>query len=198
MKKLLKQVADYFDDSLFRRIVKYVYPQYKRQRFGSTRNYQILYNYFLFQKIIGLNRNVPWPVHRNSTIIGWEFIDKGIFCDPGDNPGVFINASGGLKLGNNVNIGPNSVIVTANHDKYDHRKVTGTKAVEIGNNVWIGANCTIVAGVTIGNEVTIGAGCVIMNDIPSKSTVFFNTQISLVIKTKSLDYQWDCTKEELL
>ncbi len=198
MKKFIKGMADYIDDSFFRFIVKYAYPQYKRQRFGYLKNYQLLNKYFFHQKILGYNRKVPWPVSRNSTIIGCEFIDKGIFCDPGDNPGVYINATGGLKIGNNVNIGPNTVIVTGNHDKYDHRKVTSVKAVAIGNNVWIGANCTIVAGVTIGDEVTIGAGCVIMNDIPSKSTVFINNNISLVIKPKTLDYQWDCTKEELL
>ena len=72
------------------------------------------------------------------------------------------------------------------------------KGVKIGNNVWIGANCTIVAGVTIGDDVTIGAGCVISCDIPTKSTVFINNNITLTIKPKSLDYQWDCTKEELL
>lgn len=198
MKKIIKNIAAYFDDSLFRCCVKLFYPAYKRPRFGYRKNYQVIYEYFFMQKIIGFNRRIPWPVHRTSTIIGWQFITKGICCDPGDNPGIFINASGGLTLGNNVNIGPNSVIVTSNHDKYDHRKVTDIKGVVIGNNVWIGANCTIVAGATIGDEVTIGAGCVISGNIPSKSTVSMNNSIVLNIKLKSLDYQWDCTREELL
>jgi acetyltransferase-like isoleucine patch superfamily enzyme len=141
---------------------------------------------------------VPWPVHRTSTIIGYQLISKGIFCDPGDNPGVFINASGGLKFGYNVNIGPNTVITTTNHNKYDHRLESPVRGVVIGNNVWIGANCCIVAGITIGDEVTIGAGCTINRDIPSKSTVLMNSEVALVIKPKSLDYKWDCTKEELL
>ncbi len=198
MKTFIKKIAAYFDDSLFRWFVKFCYPAYKRQRSGYRKNYQVIYEYFFMQKVIGFSRRIPWPVHRTSNIIGWQFITKGICCDPGDNPGIFINASGGLTLGNNVNIGPNSVIVTTNHDKYDHRKTTNIKGVVIGNNVWIGANCTIVAGVTIGDEVTIGAGCVITHDIPSKSTVFINNSIVLNIKPKSMSYQWDCTKEELL
>ncbi len=198
MKRFIKKIADYFDDTIFRWIVKTVYPAYKRPRFGYAKNYKVLANFFFYQKIIGFNRNVPWPVHRTSTIVGKQFITKGICCDPGDNPGIFINASGGLTVGNNVNIGPNTIIVTANHDKYDHRKVTGVKGVAIGNNVWIGANCSIVAGVTIGDEVTIGAGCVISLDIPSKSTVYANNSTALIIKPKSVNYQWDCTKEELL
>ena len=198
MKILIKKIAAYFDDSFFRWFIKLCYPAYKRPRFGYRKNYQVIYDYFFMQKVVGFNRHVPWPVHRTSTIIGREFIKKGICCDPGDNPGIFINASGGITLGNNVNIGPNSVIVTSNHNKYDHRKTTDMKGVKIGNNVWIGANCTIVAGVTIGDDVTIGAGCVISCDIPTKSTVFINNNITLTIKPKSLDYQWDCTKEELL
>ena len=189
MKKIIKKIAAYFDDSLFRWCVKFFYPAYKRPRFGYRKNYQVIYEYFFMQKIIGFNRRIPWPVHRTSTIIDGQFITKGICCDPGDNPGIFINATGGLTLGNNVNIGPNSVIVTSNHDKYDHRNVTDIKGVAIGNNVWIGANCTIVAGATIGDEVTIGAGCVISGNIPSKSTVFMNNNIVLNIKPKSLDYQ---------
>jgi acetyltransferase-like isoleucine patch superfamily enzyme len=198
MKKLIKRFANYFDDSFFRQIVKFTYPQYKRPRLGYRKNYQILYDYFFFQKIIGFNRSVPWPVNRTSTIIDWQNISKGILCDPGDNPGIFINASGGLQLGYNVNIGPNTVIVTSNHNKYDHRKVTTVMGVTIGNNVWVGANCTIVAGVTIGDEVTIGAGCVITRDIPAKCTVTINSEVSLIIKSKSGGYEWDCTKEELL
>ena len=93
-------------------------------------------------------------------------------CDPGDNIGIYINAYGGLKLGNNVNIGQNTVITTTNHDIYDHRKVSNKKmGIIIGNNVWIGANCSIVAGVKIGNNVTIGAGCVIRQNIPSNTIV---------------------------
>jgi acetyltransferase-like isoleucine patch superfamily enzyme len=198
MKRFLKKIADYLDDSLFRRIVKIAYPAYRRPRFGYAKNYKVLLSFFFYQKIVGFNRRVPWPVHRTSTITGSEFIQKGICCDPGDNPGVFINAYGGLTLGNNVNIGPNTIIVTTNHDKYDHRKVTDIKGVTIGNNVWIGANCSIVAGVTIGDEVTIGAGCVISSNIPDRSTVFINNAAALTIKAKSAAYAWDCTKEILL
>ena len=76
------------------------------------------------------------------------------------------------------------------------RKISEKKGVIIGNNVWIGANCCIVAGVTIGNNVTIGAGCAIRENIPSNSLVIQTTN-TIVIKEKKA-YQWDCTKEELL
>ena len=50
---------------------------------------------------------IPCPVDFISKVVGWESIQKGICSDPGDNPGIYINAGGGLTLGNNVNIGQN-------------------------------------------------------------------------------------------
>lgn len=39
--------------------------------------------------------------------------------------------------------------------------------IHIGNNVFIGANSTILKGVTIGNNVIIGAGSLVNKDIPN-------------------------------
>ena len=196
MKKLLKSILIFFDDTLFRILVKYIYPKYQRPRQGYAYNYDILRRYFFMQKIMGFNRRVPWPVDFRSKILGVEHIAKGIMCDPGDNIGIYINAYGGLTLGNNVNIGQNTIITTTNHDIYDHRKISDKKGVIIGNNVWIGANCCIVAGVIIGDNVTIGAGCTIRQNIPSNSLVVQDVN-TLTIKSKK-PYQWDCEKEELL
>lgn len=41
----------------------------------------------------------------------------------------------------------------------------------IGDDVFIGANATIIGGVTIGNRVKIGAGCTVFEDIPNDATV---------------------------
>ena len=117
-------------------------------------------------------------------------------CDPGDNIGIYINAYGGLILGNNVNIGQNTVITTTNHDIYDHRKISDKKmGVTIGNNVWIGANCSIVAGVKIGNNVTIGAGCTIRKNIPPNTIVIHKEKSTFFIKKRK--YLWKYEKEVL-
>jgi len=196
MKKIIKGFILIFDDTIFRIIVKFFYPQYKRQKKGYMYNFSIIQKYFFMQKIIGFNRSVPWPVDFRSKILGYEYIKKGIMCDPGDNIGIYINAYGGLILGNNVNIGQNTVITTTNHNIYDHRKISTKKmGIVIGNNVWIGANCSIVAGVKIGNNVTIGAGCTIRKNIPSNTIVIHKDyQLKLI---KKRNYNWDCTKEVL-
>ena len=45
------------------------------------------------------------------------------------------------------------------------------KPVTIGNDVWIGGNCTILPGVTIGNNVVIAAGAVVAHDVPDNCVV---------------------------
>ncbi|MDR1561654.1 MAG: acyltransferase [Dysgonamonadaceae bacterium] len=176
-------------------LIRLAYPQFQRQKGYATYRY-IFFRFFIMQKIVGFNRNVPWPVHFTSVVREWRNIKKGICCDPGDNMGNYINASGGLRLGDNVNIGPNVIITTINHYKYDDRKKGFKRGVTIGNNVWIGGNCTITAGVTIGDNVTIGAGCVIRADVPSNVTVVQDSY-SLDYKPKR-DYEWDCRQEELM
>jgi serine O-acetyltransferase len=44
----------------------------------------------------------------------------------------------------------------------------------IGNNVWIGANATIVGKVTIGDDVLIAPNTFVNCNIPSHSVVFGN------------------------
>ena len=44
----------------------------------------------------------------------------------------------------------------------------------IGSHTLIGANVTILPGVTIGDHVKIGAGTVVSKDVPSNSVAFGN------------------------
>jgi acetyltransferase-like isoleucine patch superfamily enzyme len=194
--RLLRSTLFVVDQSLFRWLVKLIYPQYKRPRVGYAKHYNVLIRYVFMQKIMGFNRFVPWPVDFRSKVRGWKHIKKGIMCDPGDNTGIYINAHGGLIMGDNVGIAANTVIVTTNHNKYDHRLIGDKVGVTIGNNVWIGANCTILPGSKIGDEVTIGAGCVISGEIPSKTTVTRGDN-SIKIIPKNKDYEWDIYKERL-
>ena len=41
------------------------------------------------------------------------------------------------------------------------------KPITVGNNVWIGAGSTILAGVSIGDNSVIGAGSVVKKSIPA-------------------------------
>lgn len=73
-----------------------------------------------------------------------------------------------IVIGDNVAIGPNVIIYDHDHD---HKKGGGylQSKIEIGNNVWIGGNVTILRGVKIGDNAVIGAGSVIYCDVPKNS-----------------------------
>lgn len=49
--------------------------------------------------------------------------------------------------------------------------MTNLKPIEIGNDVWIGANVTILRGVHIGDGAVIGANTLVNKDIPPYAIV---------------------------
>ena len=94
---------------------------------------------------------------------------------------VFINSccrfqdNGGIEIGDKTMIGPNVTIVTLNHDINPETRINSTpKPVKIRENVWIGADCTILPGVTIGKNSVIGAGSVVTKDVPDNAIVAGN------------------------
>lgn len=71
-------------------------------------------------------------------------------------------------------IGPNTLITTVNHPlspRGRRKRLAQAKPVTIGNDVWIGGNCTILPGVTIGNNVIIAAGAVVTKGVPDNCVV---------------------------
>lgn len=79
-----------------------------------------------------------------------------------------------VTIGDYCLIGPNTVISTVNHPQTAEgrrKKLSIAKPVTIGNDVWIGANCTILPGISIGNNVIVAAGAVVTKDIPDNCVV---------------------------
>ena len=81
-----------------------------------------------------------------------------------------IQGKGGATIGNQCMIAANTFISSSNHDYSDPQSIEYLKKeigkpVNIGNKVWIGANCVITAGVTIGDCAIIGAGSVVTQSI---------------------------------
>lgn len=79
-----------------------------------------------------------------------------------------------VRIGNHVMIGPNTLICTVGHplSPQGRRKHLGIgKAITIGDDVWIGGNCTILPGVSIGNNVVVAAGAVVTKDIADNCLV---------------------------
>lgn len=91
---------------------------------------------------------------------------------------VFINAGcrfqdqGGITIGDSCLIGHNCVMATLNHDLApDNRGSITPSPIVLHRNVWVGANVTILPGVTIGENAVIAAGAVVTRDVPANTIV---------------------------
>lgn len=85
-----------------------------------------------------------------------------------------IRGQGGVQIGNDVYTGPMVQMVAVNHVYQDPNRSIREQGITaqgivIEDDVWIGANATIVDGVTIGKGSIIGAGSVVTRDIPPYS-----------------------------
>lgn len=90
--------------------------------------------------------------------------------------GVLITTKGGVEIGDRVLIGYRTQILSANHKIPSLKgKVFGSghdlKKVKIENDVWIGANCVILPGVTIGEGAIVAAGSVVTKNVNSYTIV---------------------------
>lgn len=172
-------------------IINWLYPEYYRPKYTYKSYYLLFFHYIIPQKLFRLNPKVKWPVHFTSRVLGPQNIKKGILCDPGDNLNNYIQANNGIVFGSNIELGPGVSIISSNHKTDNLREHTKGKPISIGNNVWIGANSTILPEVSIGDNVIIGANSLVNKDIPSNSIAVGNP--CKVIKEKE-SYKEDLSK----
>ena len=83
---------------------------------------------------------------------------------------------GSIRIGQDVLIGPHTTIVAANHTFSDQatpivQQNLRKKGIEIRDDVWIGANCTVLDGVTIGEGAVVAAGSVVTESVPEFTIV---------------------------
>ncbi len=75
-----------------------------------------------------------------------------------------------IYIGDHVMIAPNVVIATGTHPIHPElrrKEAQYNLPVHIQDNVWLGAGCLVMPGVTIGENSVIGAGSVVTKDIPA-------------------------------
>lgn len=115
------------------------------------------------------------------------FIGEGFWAEyPGNisfgdsvglNRGCFINAGGGVTIEEWALIGPNVTIYSQSHDIDGDPDVPlalqgDVRApVRIARGAWLGANSTILMGVTVGEGAVVAAGAVVTKDVPPRTVV---------------------------
>lgn len=112
-----------------------------------------------------LNREAPTKaLEKRGLKVGKDFNrQQGCFIDPTH---CYL-----IEIGDNVTM---SIRVTLMAHDASTKKILGyTKIgqIHIGNNVFIGANATVLPNVTIGDNSIIGAGSVVTHDVPANTVV---------------------------
>jgi len=124
----------------------------------------IIFNSAIESNLVGLSKSCTIKVNKNSKLV----ID-----DNSGFSGVSIYCSVSIRIGKFVTCGGNvSIWDTDFHplDYMDRRQNLSEKInslpIEIGDDVFIGANSIILKGVKIGDRSIIGAGSVVTKSIP--------------------------------
>ena len=163
----------------------------------------ILYKIFNFSRVSfkslpKMNCNFKIAIKRKSRlIIGRNFksrnnvtfrIYNGGIVEIGDdcffNDNCSINCQKNIVIGNNVICGQNVLFFDHDHDYKNNIYDFVGDDIRIGNNVWIGANCIILRGVTIGDNVVVAAGTTVRKNIKSNTIVY--QEKNMVIKEKKI------------
>ena len=82
-----------------------------------------------------------------------------------------LDARGSLRIGDNVSISAEVMILTASHAIDDPSFRVETRPVVIEDHVYIGARAMILPGVTLGRGSIVAAGAVVTRDVPPLAVV---------------------------
>lgn len=128
---------------------------------------------------VNLNFVLPYIVYPYN-ILGFDNIYLGSNCHIGAGATIFTTRAK-LIIKSNVVFGPNVTIISGDHmsvpcrlmnDITDSEKdAKYDKDIIIEEDVWIGANVTILKGVTIGHSSIVSAGAVVVKDVPPYAIV---------------------------
>jgi UDP-2-acetamido-3-amino-2,3-dideoxy-glucuronate N-acetyltransferase len=113
--------------------------------------------------VIGRNCNINCQVLIENDVVIGDFVTI--------KPGVQI--WDGIRIESNVFIGPNA---TFTNDALPRSKVYPSRFLNtvVKEGASIGANCTILPGLTIGKWALVGAGSVVTKDVPNFAIVIGN------------------------
>ncbi|WP_195858255.1 acyltransferase [Companilactobacillus futsaii] len=116
---------------------------------------------------IGKNNNIRRNCHLVANDGGKIIIGSNNFF----NYNVSITALFQIKIGNHCKLANNVVIIDHDHDYKNGNNGYKVDNVILGNNVWVGANSTILKGVTIGDGAVVAAGSVVTKNVPKRAVV---------------------------
>lgn len=112
-------------------------------------------------------------IGRNCNICDHCYVEGSVVI--GDNVTIKNNVPiyDGVVIEDNVFVGPNATFV---NDRYPRSRSAGWKqeSTIVKKGASIGANATVMCGVTVSEYSVIGAGCVVVRDVPPHAVMVGN------------------------
>lgn len=129
--------------------------------------------FYLENRNVTIGRNVD--LYPGVTFSGNGEIRIGDNCKIGQNSIIYANKEGGIEIGNNTIIAAQNYIIDSNHN-IDREKLISEQGLSasriiIGEDVWIGANVTVIKGAKIHDGAIIGAKSLVNSEIDENSIV---------------------------
>lgn len=166
------------DTVLFTLLTIFLPPPYSDRRYSPVK---LAYCAF-WQKIVGINRRVPWPVHWTSQVASPEKINPGTRL-PGISMGCYLDGRNGIEIGKNVWIGPKVSLISRNHDVHNyHSYVEDSPPIVIGDNCWLGAGSIILPGVQLRDHVIVAAGTVVTKSFDEEDIILAGVPARIIKK----------------
>jgi acetyltransferase-like isoleucine patch superfamily enzyme len=123
-----------------------------------------------------LSRITETEIDESTAIFPPFHVNFGKHTKIGKN--VFINFDcvfldfGGITIENGVFIAPKVSLLTEGHPLSPANRHSLTVGhIHIKRNAWIGANATVLQGVTIGENAVVAAGAIVTRDVPDNTVV---------------------------
>jgi len=130
---------------------------------------------YLFQRVLGVNKEFPLEIHFTSIVSSPERIKyKGgvkFYKSMAVSGQCYFSAYNGIEFGYNVLFAPGVKIISSNHDFTKERMPVKASPVVIGDNVWLGTSVVILPEVEIGKNSIIAAGAVVNKNVPDNAIV---------------------------
>ncbi len=156
-----------FDRAKNKALRMYRHYVFKKQIGCKHNDFLLVGQVHLINKNIKLGKNVNF--YPDVMLYGDGVIEIGDNVDIGSNTLIYASKSGGVKIGKNTLIAAHNYITDTDHgiarDKLIKEQENSVASVEIGEDVWLAAGCKVLKGTTIHSGAVLGAQSVVKGDI---------------------------------
>jgi putative colanic acid biosynthesis acetyltransferase WcaF len=144
---------------------------------------------FMYRRVFGMKIGKRSSVHWRARFYAPHGVCIGDHTIVGND--AFLDGRCGIRIGNNVNIGGEVAIFTAEHDPDAPDFAMVGAPVAIGDYAYVGTRVTILPGVTIGEGAVAATGAVVVKDVPPYQIVGGVPARYIKDRRRDLDYKLD-------